>query len=107
VEFSKIQVPISIPKMEERVQIDVGGTLFRINKETLQRYPDTLLGSIAHSSEFNQGDNCFYFDRNPELFNTRVRIGRLRRYMLSIHLYVHILYVNAFIHYMFFYLANT
>ena len=56
--------------MEERVQIDVGGTLFSINKETLQRYPDTLLGSIAHSSEFSQGDNCLYFDRNPELFNT-------------------------------------
>ncbi|VDI23408.1 Hypothetical predicted protein [Mytilus galloprovincialis] len=55
----------------ESVYINVGGTLFQTNLSTLQKYPDTLLGSLAISSEFyNKEHEQFYFDRNPELFNT-------------------------------------
>jgi hypothetical protein len=57
--------------MEERLNIYVGCTLFTINKSTVQRYPETLLGSMSKSLEYyNKDHDCFYFDRNPELFNT-------------------------------------
>ncbi|XP_063419278.1 potassium voltage-gated channel protein Shaw-like [Mytilus trossulus] len=55
----------------ECVYINVGGTLFQTKLSTLQKYPDTLLGSITNLSEFyNKEHEQFYFDRNPELFNT-------------------------------------
>ncbi|XP_063397593.1 potassium voltage-gated channel subfamily C member 3-like [Mytilus trossulus] len=53
------------------IHINVGGTLFHTKLSTLQRFPETLLGSITTTSEFYNGENkYFYFDRNPELFNT-------------------------------------
>ncbi|CAG2227497.1 KCNC1 [Mytilus edulis] len=53
------------------VHINVGGTLFQTKLSTLHRFPETLLGSITTTSEFyNEENKYFYFDRNPELFNT-------------------------------------
>ena len=73
--------------MEERLNIYVGCTLFRINKSTVQRYPETLLGSMSKSLEYyNKDHDCFYFDRNPELFNTILDFYRND----AIHLPTHI-----------------
>ncbi|XP_071177742.1 potassium voltage-gated channel protein Shaw-like [Mytilus edulis] len=55
----------------ECVYINVGGTLFQTKLSILHKYPDTLLGSLTNLSEFyNKENGQFYFDRNPELFNT-------------------------------------
>ncbi|CAC5359412.1 KCNC1 [Mytilus coruscus] len=57
--------------MDDTIRINVGGTMFTTKLSTLQKYPDTLLGSISIESDcYSKDDKSFYFDRNPELFNT-------------------------------------
>ncbi|CAG2185891.1 KCNC3 [Mytilus edulis] len=56
---------------DDTVRINVGGTMFTTRLSTVQKYPDTLLGSISFESDcYSKDDKSFYFDRNPELFNT-------------------------------------
>ncbi|XP_071177288.1 potassium voltage-gated channel protein Shaw-like [Mytilus edulis] len=57
--------------MSDEIHINVGGTLFETKWSTLQRHCDTLLGSLTTTSEYyNNVKKQFFFDRNPELFNT-------------------------------------
>ena len=57
-------------QMTEKVHINVGGVTFITRWSTLKKYPDTLLGALtSESGSYNAKENCFYFDRNPELFN--------------------------------------
>ncbi|XP_063448536.1 potassium voltage-gated channel protein Shaw-like [Mytilus trossulus] len=57
--------------MSGEIHINVGGTLFETKWSTLQRHCDTLLGSLTTTSEYyNKDKKQFFFDRNPELFNT-------------------------------------
>ncbi|XP_071177744.1 potassium voltage-gated channel subfamily A member 1-like [Mytilus edulis] len=56
---------------DDTVRINVNGTMFTTRLSTVQKYPDTLLGSISFESDcYSKDDKSFYFDRNPELFNT-------------------------------------
>lgn len=56
---------------EDEVILNVGGTVFITFLETLQKYPKTKLGSLNEDSPHFRKGSCFYFfDRNPELFNT-------------------------------------
>ncbi|XP_071177459.1 potassium voltage-gated channel protein Shaw-like [Mytilus edulis] len=57
--------------MSDEIHINVGGTLFETKWSTLQRHGDTLLGSLTTTSEYyNKDKKQFFFDRNPDLFNT-------------------------------------
>lgn len=56
----------------ERVILNVGGKRFITYKETLQRYPDTLLGRMFSSSAVMAHPDCngeYFFDRNARFFS--------------------------------------
>lgn len=56
---------------EEVISINVGGTQFLTTWGTLRKHPETLLGSLSTSSKYyNHEKKYFFFDRNPDNFNT-------------------------------------
>ncbi|XP_076468113.1 potassium voltage-gated channel subfamily B member 1-like [Babylonia areolata] len=53
----------------QTVRINVGGLPFTIGKQYLNRYPETVLGSLSPESPyFNRLKREYCFDRNPSLF---------------------------------------
>ncbi|XP_075900126.1 A-type voltage-gated potassium channel KCND2 [Nelusetta ayraudi] len=64
--------PLPLPQQPERrdtlVTLNVSGTRFQTWRETLERYPDTLLGSSEREFFFREEQGEFFFDRDPELF---------------------------------------
>ncbi|XP_061662577.1 potassium voltage-gated channel subfamily D member 2-like isoform X2 [Syngnathoides biaculeatus] len=48
--------------------LNVSGNRFQTWRETLERYPDTLLGSSEKDFFFQQENNEFFFDRDPDSF---------------------------------------
>lgn len=57
--------------MELSVSLNVGGKIFMTSKETLQAYPDTLLGNlVAENKENKQNVLELTFDRNPKLVDS-------------------------------------
>ncbi|XP_077355040.1 A-type voltage-gated potassium channel KCND2-like, partial [Festucalex cinctus] len=48
--------------------LNVSGRRFQTWRDTLERYPDTLLGSSEKDFFFQQESNEFFFDRDPSLF---------------------------------------
>ncbi|KAJ3082469.1 BTB/POZ domain-containing protein kctd9 [Quaeritorhiza haematococci] len=62
------QSPTTIHK-EDLVTLDIGGRIFRIHKESLCAFPDSMLGKMFsewHHVEPNP-DGHYFFDRDPEL----------------------------------------
>ncbi|OAF70258.1 Potassium voltage-gated channel protein Shal, partial [Intoshia linei] len=59
---------ISLHLDEIRLQINVSGTIFHVNKYTLDWYPDTLLGSDEREYFYDSENNQYFFDRDPDLF---------------------------------------
>ena len=59
------------PTRVERITINVGGERFQTYKETLARYPQSLLGSPSRRREFYDlaRDELVFPDRNKEIFN--------------------------------------
>ncbi|XP_060073907.1 potassium voltage-gated channel protein Shaw-like [Ylistrum balloti] len=55
----------------ERVILNVGGTVFETTYATLHSKPETRLGKLSESSEeYCQDTKQFFFDRNPDFFNS-------------------------------------
>ena len=53
----------------ERVKINVGGKHFETFKNTLSRWPGTLLAGLNHDSIFWDEDEAeYFFDRDPTMF---------------------------------------
>ncbi|XP_037099638.1 potassium voltage-gated channel subfamily D member 2-like isoform X1 [Syngnathus acus] len=48
--------------------LNVSGSRFQTWRDTLERYPDTLLGSSEKDFFFRQESDEFFFDRDPDLF---------------------------------------
>ncbi|KAM9772544.1 A-type voltage-gated potassium channel KCND2-like isoform 2-T2 [Syngnathus typhle] len=48
--------------------LNVSGNRFQTWRDTLERYPDTLLGSSEKDFFFRQESDEFFFDRDPDLF---------------------------------------
>ncbi len=48
--------------------INVSGKRYDCNKSTLERYPDTLLGSVEKEYFFDQENNEYFIERDPKLF---------------------------------------
>ena len=63
---------VSVLSMEEdEVVLNVGGQTFVTFWDTLKKYPETRLGSLTTSSPYYRKEkDVYFFDRNPELFNT-------------------------------------
>ncbi|XP_069832637.1 A-type voltage-gated potassium channel KCND2 isoform X3 [Dendropsophus ebraccatus] len=62
------------------IVLNVSGTRFQTWKNTLERYPDTLLGSTERDFFFNQDTGEYFFDRDPDIFRHILnfyRTGRL------------------------------
>ncbi|XP_057710663.1 potassium voltage-gated channel subfamily D member 2-like [Corythoichthys intestinalis] len=53
---------------DEVLVLNVSGSRFQTWRNTLERYPDTLLGSSEKDFFFLQDSNEFFFDRDPDLF---------------------------------------
>lgn len=55
----------------ERVVLNVGGCAFHTTFDTLSSQPDTRLGRLSKKSqEYCSDTKEFFFDRNPDLFNS-------------------------------------
>ncbi|XP_063302910.1 potassium voltage-gated channel subfamily D member 2 isoform X2 [Pelobates fuscus] len=50
------------------IVLNVSGTRFQTWRNTLERYPDTLLGSTERDFFFNQDIGEYFFDRDPDIF---------------------------------------
>ncbi|XP_050963359.1 potassium voltage-gated channel subfamily D member 2 isoform X2 [Labeo rohita] len=48
--------------------LNVSGTRFQTWRNTLERYPDTLLGSTERDFFFHEETNEYFFDRDPDIF---------------------------------------
>ena len=61
----------TITKCQDRVRINIRGTLFSASKETLMSIPDTYFyGLITNSDRFKPLDDDTYFiERNPLVFD--------------------------------------
>ncbi|MBN3287506.1 KCND1 protein, partial [Polyodon spathula] len=53
---------------DEILIVNVSGSRFQTWKNTLDRYPDTLLGSSEKEFFFNEETQEYFFDRDPEMF---------------------------------------
>ncbi|XP_005998694.1 potassium voltage-gated channel subfamily D member 2 [Latimeria chalumnae] len=61
------------PRERKRTQdtliiLNVSGTRFQTWKNTLERYPDTLLGSSERDFFYNEETKEYFFDRDPDIF---------------------------------------
>uniref|UniRef100_A0A3Q3F808 A-type voltage-gated potassium channel KCND1 n=1 Tax=Labrus bergylta TaxID=56723 RepID=A0A3Q3F808_9LABR len=58
-----------VKKVQEGLIIlNVSGTKFQTWRTTLERYPDTLLGSTERDFFFHEETNEYFFDRDPDIF---------------------------------------
>ncbi|XP_069001522.1 A-type voltage-gated potassium channel KCND2-like isoform X1 [Embiotoca jacksoni] len=66
--------PMPVPPPEKQrgqdglIVLNVSGTKFQTWRDTLERYPDTLLGSSERDFFFHEDSNEFFFDRDPDIF---------------------------------------
>ncbi|XP_017261409.1 potassium voltage-gated channel subfamily D member 2 isoform X1 [Kryptolebias marmoratus] len=66
--------PMPIPPQDKRkaqdglIVLNVSGTKFQTWRTTLERYPDTLLGSTERDFFFHEETNEYFFDRDPDIF---------------------------------------
>ena len=55
-------------RTDEKITINVSGICFQTWRHTLEKYPDTLLGSNEKEFFFDEDSKEYFFDRDPELF---------------------------------------
>ncbi|XP_043935945.1 potassium voltage-gated channel subfamily D member 1-like [Protopterus annectens] len=55
-------------RSDEILIVNVSGRRFQTWKNTLDRYPDTLLGSSEKEFFYNEETQEYFFDRDPEMF---------------------------------------
>ncbi|XP_038157412.1 potassium voltage-gated channel subfamily D member 2 [Cyprinodon tularosa] len=66
--------PMPVPPQEKRrgrdglIVLNVSGTRFQTWRDTLERYPDTLLGSSERDFFFHEESNEYFFDRDQDIF---------------------------------------
>ncbi|XP_068579655.1 A-type voltage-gated potassium channel KCND2-like isoform X4 [Cebidichthys violaceus] len=66
--------PMPIPPQDKKkgkdglIILNVSGTKFQTWRTTLERYPDTLLGSTERDFFFHEETNEYFFDRDPDIF---------------------------------------
>ncbi|XP_026219733.1 potassium voltage-gated channel subfamily D member 2 isoform X2 [Anabas testudineus] len=66
--------PMPVPPKDKHrgedglIVLNVSGTKFQTWRDTLERYPDTLLGSSERDFFFHEESNEYFFDRDPDIF---------------------------------------
>jgi potassium voltage-gated channel Shal-related subfamily D protein 2 len=77
----------SIVRADVRIRINVSGQRFETWRHTLDKYPDTLLGSDEKEFFYDEEADEYFFDRDPELFRCVLafyRTGKLH-YPKQVH----------------------
>ncbi len=72
--------PRDRPSSDERLVINVSGRCFETWRHTLEKYPDTLLGSNEKEFFYDDDTKEYFFDRDPDIFRNILnyyRTGRL------------------------------
>ena len=79
--------PLPIPppkhiqkKVDEKLLINISGHKFECWRSTLEKYPNTLLGSVEKDFFYDEETNEYFLDRDPEMFRHILnfyRTGRL------------------------------
>lgn len=62
------QTYTNLKKGDDRIRINVSGTKFETWRTTLEKYPETLLGSNEKEFFYDDENKDYFFDRDPELF---------------------------------------
>ncbi|XP_077373801.1 A-type voltage-gated potassium channel KCND2 isoform X4 [Festucalex cinctus] len=66
--------PMPVPPPDKRraqdalIILNVSGSRFQTWRSTLERYPDTLLGSTEKDFFFHEESREYFFDRDPDIF---------------------------------------
>ncbi|KAA0720870.1 Potassium voltage-gated channel subfamily D member 2 [Triplophysa tibetana] len=66
--------PMPLPPRDKRrgqdglIILNVSGSRFQTWRNTLERYPDTLLGSTERDFFYHEETNEYFFDRDPDIF---------------------------------------
>ncbi|XP_061899053.1 potassium voltage-gated channel subfamily D member 2-like isoform X2 [Entelurus aequoreus] len=74
--------PMPVPPQDKRkaqdglIILNVSGTRFQTWRTTLERYPDTLLGSTEKDFFFHEESNEYFFDRDPDIFRNVLNFYR-------------------------------
>uniref|UniRef100_A0A3P8WM53 A-type voltage-gated potassium channel KCND1 n=1 Tax=Cynoglossus semilaevis TaxID=244447 RepID=A0A3P8WM53_CYNSE len=63
-------------RQDELIILNVSGRRFQTWKNTLDRYPDTLLGSSEKEFFYNEETKEYFFDRDPDLFRSVLNFYR-------------------------------
>ncbi|XP_051532298.1 potassium voltage-gated channel subfamily D member 3-like isoform X2 [Myxocyprinus asiaticus] len=63
-------------KQDELIILNVSGRRFQTWKTTLDRYPDTLLGSTEKEFFYNEETKEYFFDRDPDAFRSVLNFYR-------------------------------
>ena len=84
---NQIENPLPIPplnnvqkKVDEKLSINISGHKFECWRSSLEKYPNTLLGSVEKDFFYDDETNEYFLDRDPELFRHILnfyRTGRL------------------------------
>ncbi len=53
---------------DEKLVINISGRRFETWQNTLEKYPDTLLGSNERDFFYEEDTNEYFFDRDPDIF---------------------------------------
>ncbi|XP_062842468.1 potassium voltage-gated channel subfamily D member 3-like [Trichomycterus rosablanca] len=63
-------------KQDELIVLNVSGRRFQTWRTTLDRYPDTLLGSTEKEFFYNEDTKEYFFDRDPDAFRSVLNFYR-------------------------------
>ncbi|XP_033942841.1 A-type voltage-gated potassium channel KCND3-like isoform X2 [Pseudochaenichthys georgianus] len=63
-------------RQDELIILNVSGRRFETWKNTLDRYPDTLLGSSEKEFFYNEETKEYFFDRDPDVFRSVLNFYR-------------------------------
>ncbi|XP_060766837.1 potassium voltage-gated channel subfamily D member 3-like [Neoarius graeffei] len=63
-------------KQDELIILNVSGRRFQTWRTTLDRYPDTLLGSTEKEFFYNEETKEYFFDRDPDAFRSVLNFYR-------------------------------
>ena len=63
-------------RQDEMIVLNVSGRHFQTWRSTLDRFPDTLLGSSEKDFFFDEHANEYFFDRDPDAFRSVLNFYR-------------------------------
>ncbi|XP_035377704.1 potassium voltage-gated channel subfamily D member 3 isoform X3 [Electrophorus electricus] len=63
-------------RQDELIVLNVSGRRFQTWRNTLDRYPDTLLGSSEKEFFYNEETREYFFDRDPDVFRSILNFYR-------------------------------